>query len=154
MKEIFKRNSLRLSSILLLFSLILVLLPSSQAIQAKKPDESIPVRVGLYYDGTAASSFNLQNVAGAGSGYRFGYFDGSRNFVELGSTSQTAISILITRNVYLTGSGTYTDEKTENGLVGCFHVQMPGEYSDFESAKTAASSIENSFVAWAVKMRI
>jgi len=148
MKILFKHHSLRLTSILVFFSLLLVLLPSSQATQAKKPDESVPIRVGLYYGDSTSPTFNLQNVSGFGSGYRFGYYDGSRNFVELGNTSQTKISIHWTRNIYLTESGAYTEETTKNGAVGCFHVQMPGEYSDFESARTAASSIEDSFVSW------
>jgi len=148
MKNFFNKSRPRTISVFLLFALLLVLLTSSQATQAQKPDESVPVRVGLYYDETSAPSFNLQNVSGAGSGYRFGYFDEARNFVELGNTSETKISILKTHNLYLSGSNTYTKETTDNGVVGCFHVQMPEAYSDFESAKNVAVSFDNGFVAW------
>ena len=56
------------------------------------------MRVGLHYGTGAMEGVNLLNEKG--SGYRFGYYDASNRFVELGSTSQTAISAVETVNVW------------------------------------------------------
>ena len=54
------------------------------------------VRVGLYYSGGsngALVSANLENYSGTGSGYDFGYYDGNRQFIRLGGTAETQISM-------------------------------------------------------------
>lgn len=100
------------------------------------------VRVGLYYyDGessvrnTTLDSANLENAVG--SGYRFGYFDEERNFVELGYTEERAITMVKDKNVSLT-----------HGSVGCYHILLPGTYDSFEAALRGASDYEDGFAAW------
>jgi len=127
-------------------ALLFCTVPGAQA-TSPKPDESLPIYVGLYYGDTAAPTFNLQNVTGYGSGYRLGYFDSGRNFIQVGYTPEIKISVVKTHNIYLAGDNTYTTEETSNGAVGCFHVQLPGEYYDFESAKAVAEGA-GGFVAW------
>ena len=49
------------------------------------------VKVGLYYESTAVSVITVKNVQG--SGFRFGYYDGNRNFQTLDSTTATEITV-------------------------------------------------------------
>lgn len=109
--------------------------------------------VGLCYDSSALAGANLKNDTG--TGYRFGYLDEERDFVALGSTKETSISAVKTQNVYYgykysDGYNTFTsysDTITSNVLVGCWHVQLPVEVTDFETAKAEADSA-GGFPAW------
>lgn len=111
------------------------------------------VRVGLAYGSGALVNANLENNTGYGSGYRFGYYDDSLNFVELGRTSQsqTALTMIKTQNTWVLKNGSsYTYSNSDNGgsLIGCYHIQMPGSYSDYSSASAAAAGYSDGFVAW------
>ena len=56
------------------------------------------VRVGLYYGSGALEGANLENTAGYGSGYEFGYFDSRNNFVSIGAyTDDITISMILDR---------------------------------------------------------
>ena len=106
------------------------------------------VRVGLYFDSTSLASANLENSVG--TGYRFGYYDTNDNFVQLGNTSVTQISMLKTQNQYLTSSSTYstTSSGSSDTIIGCYHIQFPESYASFDAAKTAASGVSGGFPAW------
>lgn len=147
MRKSYRSTGKKCFQTLLLALVLLFTAVPAQAAPTQKPDESVPVYVGLYYGDSAAPTFNLQNVTGYGSGYRLGYFDSARNFVQLGYTDEIKISVLKTHNIYLAGDNTYTTSETSNGVVGCFHVQLPGEYYDFETAKAVAYGA-GGFVAW------
>lgn len=76
------------------------------------------VRVGLAYGSGALVNANLENNTGYGSGYRFGYYDDSLNFVELGRTSQsqTALTMIKTQNTWVLKNGSsYTYSNSDNG---------------------------------------
>lgn len=113
---------------------------------ASAADDQNLRRIGLYYGSDALATANLENSVG--SGYRFGYFDNDLNFVPLGYTTETQISVLKTQNIYLASDLTYTTTETTNGAVGCYHLQLPTAYSDFESCKAAADLITGAFPAW------
>ena len=66
--------------------------------QAASVQVNPTIRVRLFYGGSALPGANLLNEVG--SGYRFGYFDGSLRFVPLGSTAKTAISMVKDQTVY------------------------------------------------------
>lgn len=101
------------------------------------------VRVGLYWGSSALEAANLQNAVG--SGFQFGYFDENRNFVSVGSTEKTAITMLKDWNMYLSG-GKYSSESSSGAqVVGCYHVRLSEAYSDFSSAKTAAEAYADGF---------
>ena len=104
------------------------------------------VRAGLSYGSGALPSANLEN--NVGSGYRFGYYDSQDQFVTLGSTTETQISMLKTQNLYLSTNGSYTTSVTSNGVVGCYHVQLPGSYDSFQAAQSAAAGVQGAFPAW------
>lgn len=105
-----------------------------------------PVRAGLYYGSAALDTANLENSVG--SGYRFGYFDGSGSFVTLGSTGQTQITMLKTQNLYVK-DGTYSASDPGGGqLIGCYHIQLPASYGSFAEAKGAADAYTGGFPAW------
>ena len=107
------------------------------------------LRVGLFYGGNALPGANLLNEVG--SGYRLGYFDSNLNFQQLGYTSQTAISVVKTQNVYYAKSGSwwgYYDTLTSDIAVGCWHLQLPEVYGDYQQAVTAASGVQGGFPAW------
>lgn len=111
------------------------------------------VHVGLVYGDNALAGANLANDVG--SGFRFGYTDENRKFWQVGYTSETALSVVKTQNVYYGynygGSGssliTYSDAITSDILVGCWHVKLPGAYATFEEAQTYAWDV-GGFPAW------
>ena len=111
------------------------------------------IRVGLHHDGPygtgSLEGVNLQNSAG--SGFRFGYYDSSNQFVLLGAAEQKEISVVKTQNVYY---GTYNNYKsyhsalTSSGVaVGDYHLELPGTYSSFAGARAAAAEYEGGFPA-------
>lgn len=107
------------------------------------------IRVGLFYGSTALAGANLLNDVG--SGYRLGYYDANRSFQQLAQTSETAISVVKTQNVYYGTVGNwsgYYDSITSSIVVGCYHIQMPGSYSAYDQAAAAAAQWPGGFVAW------
>ena len=107
--------------------------------------ETDVIRIGLAYGSTALPAANLQNSVG--SGYRLGYFDSDGDFVQLAAvTGIDKLTMLKAENLYLSG-GTYT--ATAGGtLVGCWYLQLPGTYADFDAAKKAAAALSGGFPAW------
>ena len=128
-------------------TLLSLLLITLVALPAQASLENQMIRVGLFYGSTALPTANLENSTG--SGYRFGYFNGGGAFVPLGSTGETQISMLKTQNIYLKND-TYSvaNPGSPDGLVGCYHIQLPGNYADFTAAKTAANVYADAFPAW------
>lgn len=107
------------------------------------------IRVGLFYGSTALPGANLLNDVG--SGYRLGYYDSNRTFQQLAQTSETAISVVKTQNVYYGTSGRwsgYFDTITSNIVVGCYHLKLPDTYATYEQAAAAAAQWPGGFVAW------
>ena len=143
-----RNGLLRVTSAALMGILLLCGAPARAA--AYTPANDI-VRIGLYYGSNTLISANLQNVDGFGSGYEFGYFDpNTREFISIGATTaETKISMLRDRNMYYQASGNqYVDTAVSDIIVGCFHVQLPGTYSDFASARTAASQYTGGFAKY------
>lgn len=129
---------------LLIVALVLAMLPLGMTASAA---DNKPLRVGLYYNTTTVVVSNLENVQG--KGYAFGYYNADRNFVKLGETAESRISVMETQNLYLTSGGLYVYKSAGTvGVVGCYHVHLPWTYPDFESARAAAASVTNGFVAW------
>lgn len=107
------------------------------------------MRVGLHYGTGAMEGMNLLNEKG--SGYRFGYYDASNRFVELGSTSQTAISAVETVNVWYGTYDKYTSYHTaitSAVAVGEYHLELPGTYQTFAEAQGMASLYQGGFAAY------
>lgn len=105
------------------------------------------IRVGLYYDDTVLTSANLANENG--SGYRFGYYENKTDFVELGQTTATSITMVIGSNVYLSGTTFYTTAPSSTASVlGCYHVLHSKGYSSYTQANNVASGLPSGFVAW------
>ena len=119
--------------------------PASAASVAVDPT----IKVGIFYGSNALPGANLLNDVG--SGYRLGYYDDNRVFQQLAATSETAISVVKTQNVYYGKVGTwsgYYDTITSNIAVGCWHLKLPGSYSSYDEAAAAASACSGGFVAW------
>lgn len=105
------------------------------------------IRVGLYYDDTVLTSANLANDTG--SGFQFGYYENKTDFVKLGQTSETALSMVIGNNVYLSGSTYYTSAPTSSASVlGAYHVVHSKGYNSYNEALAVANKYEEGFVAW------
>lgn len=107
------------------------------------------IRVGLHHGSGAMEGLNLANETG--EGFRFGYYDSSNGFVSLGSTSQKAVSVVKTMNVYY---GTYNNYTSYHSAltasavaVGEYHLQLPGTYSTCAEAQWAAAGYEGGFPA-------
>lgn len=136
-----KKNLAKMCIIALLMALC-VSFPGANAVETTQT-----MRIGLYYNDTVVAVGNLENVTG--SGYRFGYYDADRVFHPLAATDETKISVMISRNLYLTSGGLYVFESGGAvDTVGCFHIQTPGEYEDYDSAWAVAGQLENGFVAY------
>lgn len=109
--------------------------------------ENDTVRVGLYFSGSGTNgalvSANLENYKDTGSGYYFGYYDGNRDFVMLGTTSETTISMSQDINLTVNSDGTYSAGVTEGAaMIGCFHLQMDRTYESYELAAAAAVGLK------------
>lgn len=125
-----------------------VLIPAAPASAA--PTDISMVRVGLYYGDTALTTANLQTNTGYGSGFRYGYYDDTLTFVELGRSSAETTLITMARasTLYLSGS-TYSLTKPggSSKVLGCYHIAL-GSFDSFEAAAKAAAGASGGFVAW------
>ena len=142
---------------LTIFCALTLFLGMVPAAYAEVNSDSAPVLVGLAYGNGALDGANLSN--GVGTGFRFGYLDEERNFWQMGYTSETAISVVKTQNVWYGPNAaydsglnlkSYSDDITSEIAVGCWHVQLPTEVEpvSFEETLTLAQSYENAFPAW------
>ncbi len=105
------------------------------------------VKVGLRYGESALFSANLENAVG--SGYAFGWFDGDRDFQEIGWTDEIAISMTAAGTIYMSRTGIYSESAPSGGyqaLLGPWHVQLDG-FSTFETARSAAVRL-GGYPAW------
>ena len=107
-------------------------------------DENDTVRVGLYYSGSGSQgallSANLENYQDTGSGYYFGYYNSNRDFVQLGTTSEKAISMSQDVNLVVNGDGSYSPGTAGgSAVIGCYHLQMDQSYSSYDQAAAAAA---------------
>ena len=127
-----------------LLAICLILVCASPVSGAEDPVSM--VRVGLYWGSSALEAANLQNAVG--SGFSFGYFDETRSFVELGSTEETAITMLKDWNMYLVNGKYQSDAVSGAEVVGCYHIRLSEEYPDFASARTAADEYGDGFPAY------
>lgn len=143
-----KRKFVQIAALGLATALLLTVCGGTASAAPAGSDTEI-IRVGLHYGTGAIEGLNLLNEVG--SGYRFGYYDGSNRFVELGSTGKTAISVVETMNVYY---GTYDKYQsyhttiTSGVAVGEYHLQLPGSYASFTQAQAAASQYPGGFAAY------
>lgn len=147
---------MQLAAILLALSLAV---PPAGAVTTNQ-DGDIMIRVGLASSNTHVAVGELEaahlennNSAGYGWGYRFGYYDGSLNFVELARTDDKTIQVAVlkTQNLYYgsaNGKRTYSSSITSDILVGCYHIQIPGSFASFEEASAEAARYNGGFVAW------
>ena len=121
---------------------------SAASVQTASNDRII--RVGLHYGTGAMEGLNLANEVG--SGYRFGYYNSANQFVQLGATGQTAISVVKTMNVYYGTYSSYTSYHsalTSSAIaVGEYHLQLPGTYSTFAAAQAASAGYAGGFPAY------
>lgn len=102
------------------------------------------VKTGLYYGSSALYSANAQIVSGTGAGFRFGYYDEDRNFVELGYTDATSICITGDGNIPYSGGEISSSGST---VLGGWHVQLGGSFSGFTEAESVAARYDGAFVA-------
>lgn len=150
------KRFMQLAAVLLALSLAV---PPAGAVTTNQNGD-IMIRVGLASSNTHVAVGELEaahlennNSAGYGFGYRFGYYDGSLNFVELARTGGETIQVAVlkTQNLYYGSAGgkqTYSSSITSNILVGCYHIQIPGSFGSFEEASNQAARYSGGFVAW------
>ena len=150
-----KKRFMQLAALVLVFALCI---PQTGAVIVRK-DGEVMIRVGLassskHSSTKELSAAHLENNTGFGAGYRFGYYDADLNFVELARTGEdiAQIAVLKTQNLYYgyapsQGKTTYSDEIVSEIGVGCYHILVPEEFADYESAAAVAKEL-NGFVAW------
>ena len=98
------------------------------------------VKIGLkyYYSNSRDSSVESVTVSNnVGSGFRFGYYDSSRSFHEVGSTTEHSLLLVKDTNVSVSG-----------GIVGCFHIRLGNTYSSYNDALNAALAYPDGFPAY------
>ncbi len=128
--------------------------PPAGAVATNQNGE-IMIRVGLASTSSHVptgelESANLENnnSQGFGWGYRFGYYDGNLNFVELARTDRNTIAVSVLKTQNLRYDGSRYSSEGGGVLVGCYHVQIPGSYSSYGEAEAAASGYSGGFAAW------
>ena len=142
------------AAMLAVFALLSLGAPGTPA-KAYTPSVST-LRIGLYFGGSTLSSANLQNVDGYGSGFEFGYFDSAtRAFISIGATTgETRLSMI--RDMNMVGFNdpadnnryAYKQGTTGDVVVGCYHIQLSGSYSDFGSANAVAVQYSDGYVKY------
>ena len=150
-----KKRFMQIAAVLLAAA---VCAPAAGAVRVNDSGQTM-IRVGLasastHNDAGEMACAHLQNNTGYGAGFRFGYYDGGLNFVELARTGEsvTQVAVLKTQNLYYghvasQGKYTYSDAITSDIAVGCYHVQIPGSYATYQEAAEDAG-IYGGFVAW------
>ncbi|MDR0671940.1 MAG: SpoIID/LytB domain-containing protein [Oscillospiraceae bacterium] len=110
------------------------------AMPAGQAADNPVLRIGLFYNTTALPTANLENHTG--SGYRFGYLQDGRSFVEVGRTTETKITMVKNRNVYMKG-GVYYDDAPPAGsmTIGCYHVDAGVSFGSFDEARSRADTL-------------
>ena len=149
------RRLLRSFAAILAVCALLTLGVQNSPAKAYMPSVSA-LRIGLFFGGNTLASANLQNVTGYGSGFEFGYFDSTtREFISIGATTaETKLSML--RDMNMVGYNDASDNNryaykqgtTGDVVVGCFHIQLSGTYSDFVSANSVASQYSDGYVKY------
>lgn len=135
---------------LLRLTLLCLLLSVSLSVRAHAIENDM-LKVGIKYGNDAMFSANLQNYndAVAGLGYTMGYYDGVRNYVPLGpSTDEYKVSVTIDGNFYASGNANYSGTGSAASTVGGWHLQLAGDFASFEEAAYAASQYDGAFVAF------
>ena len=104
------------------------------------------LRVGLNFGASALPSANLQNVSGYGSGFEFGFFNASRNFVPIGAyTGENRLSMMMSRNMVWhpgegAGAGQYREGASGSVVVGGFHIILNSAHLTYADALAAANA--------------
>ena len=111
------------------------------------------LRIGLAYPGNSAGALVFANLLNADmsavTGYRFGYYDAQYQFVSLASTSEKALSMVKTTNIYRVGENYYDTAPTgDYELLGCYHLQAPFAFATYEEAQAMLGTTEHGFIAW------
>ena len=102
------------------------------------------VKVGLRSGDSALFSANLENARG--EGYAFGWFDDDLEFQEIGFTDETAISMTAAGDIYVDGSGTYSEDDGD-ACIGRWHVELWG-FDDFDEAQEEAWEYDDAYPAY------
>ena len=111
------------------------------------------LRIGLAYPGNSTGALVAANLLNADisavSGYRFGFYNEALEFVALAATTETALTMVKTTNIYRTGEN-YSDTKPSGDydLIGCYHLQSPFAFATYEEAQAIAASTVDGFIAW------
>ena len=105
------------------------------------------VKVGIKYGSGALYSANLENEVG--KGYSFGYFDKQRNFVELGKTAKTKLSMTAAGTIYMASDGSYSASSNKpKAVIGGWHIQMDEVLGSYEEAAAIASTVDGGYPAY------
>lgn len=134
------KKRFRQFALLLLSAALILPQGQAEAAPAAAPDT---IRVGLAQGTGTMPGANLLNSVG--SGYGLGYFDDGLNFIQLGHTYETAISVVKTQNVYFDGKNYVTS--ASGVAVGSYHIQIPGSYGSYDEAAVTAAQV-GGFPAW------
>ncbi len=106
-------------------------------------EKDLTIRVGLYYGSSVLPSANLENAVGGG--YDFGYFNDNQVFHSVGNTTNTTVTVMKDKNMYLGSDNLYYDTKVSSvkETIGAYHFEVNYDFPTYEEALTYANNIEN-----------
>lgn len=130
------KKARRLIAVLLLFCLLLPAVGGpADAADSKNPIK----KVGLSYGSSGPTAANLQNYTGAGSGFSFGYYDSSRNFVALAATAETKLTVSLDKAQDLSSGAYVSSPASADGIFCPWHLSLAVE--DMAAAQSEAVRI-------------
>jgi stage II sporulation protein D len=134
---------------IIIFGALLMLFSQPPAGAFPAPNPLLRIGLNCSVSGVVRTVVAASLLNHTGSGYEFGYIDEGMEFVPLGHTSETAITMLPNLNIYLSG-GAYGTAPSSS-VVGAFHTPR-GSFSSREEAESAAGSLrgqgEQAFVSY------
>lgn len=124
-------------------------LPGSYAQAAGNP----VIRIGLFYGSNGLPAANLQNVSGKGSGYSLGFYnqDAGNSFVPLMQVSQTEITVVKDKLIYISGEKDYSDVATASyrAVIAPYHLQTDRSFGTWQQAQEFSQSLgQDAFPAY------
>lgn len=136
----------------LLWTLFLLVSVSAFSATTAMAADNDPVKVGLRYGESAMFAANLENAEG--KGYRFGWYDESREFQSIGSTDETTITMIAAGDIYMNGSGEYSPNMPSGShrYLGGWHAELGGyrtyadAYNDAQHYGGWPAYINNAYV--------
>lgn len=128
----------RIAAIILCLCVIAAFIPDLKAEAIAMPVSK--VKIGLSYGDNGVPAAKLQNVSGQNKGFQIGFYNSSNSFWPLYSTTESLITVLKDKAIWITSTDDYYDVKPSSHkyYIGSYHLQVDASYTDAKSAMSLA----------------